>query len=77
MYDTLLISQTIQISSAFKILFNNASIQSLQSSSSSIRLLHNCGNSNYCYFRAPQLHFECPQTLEQPTTATPRFDTDT
>jgi len=23
-----------------------------------------------CYFRAPQLRFECPQTLEQPTTTT-------
>jgi len=34
------------------------------------------GNQN-CYFRAPQLRFECPKTLEQPTTATPRFDTDT
>jgi len=34
------------------------------------------GDQN-CYFRAPQLCFECPQTLEQPTIATPRFDTDT
>jgi len=29
------------------------------------------------YFRAPQLRCECPKTLEQPTTATPRFNTDT
>ena len=33
------------------------------------------GNQN-CYFWAPQLRFECPQTLEQSTTSTPRLDTD-
>jgi len=38
--------------------------------------LTSLGDQN-CYFRDPQLCVECPQTLKQPTTATPRFDTDT